>query len=172
MGEWLGTRCDRKTTRVKLKKLNKFYLQTQDWIHVWIMISQIRRSISWEEIAKSWKESEAALIKLSSKSSWLLVRSWLLCLQNVPCLVSLWCTSGSSMEFWTKYILFRFMEGQTHYYTNPLLFSYLRFVSSINFLGPIFCSKPIWSLNLEFLWCGTLLWTTLSNLEATKRRIF
>jgi hypothetical protein len=44
-----------------------------------------------------------------------LVGSWLFCLQNLPCLVSLWCMRGGSVEVWTKNILYRFMEGQTHF---------------------------------------------------------
>ena len=44
-----------------------------------------------------------------------MVGSWLFCLQNFPCLVSFWCMRGGSVEVWTKNILYRFMEGQTHF---------------------------------------------------------
>ena len=55
------------------------------------------------------------VLELSSNSSWLLVRSWLFCLQNLPCLLSFWCMRGGSVEVWTKDILYQFMEGQTHF---------------------------------------------------------
>jgi hypothetical protein len=29
-----------------------------------------------------------------------LVGSWLFCLQNLPCLVSLWCMRGGRVEVW------------------------------------------------------------------------
>ena len=38
----------------------------------------------------NWPET----IELSSNSSWLLIGSWLLCVQNLPCLVSFWCMRG------------------------------------------------------------------------------
>ena len=57
-------------------------------------------------------------IELSSNSTWLLVGSWLFCLQNLPCLVSFLCMPGGSVEVWTKNILYRFMEGQTLFSTS------------------------------------------------------
>jgi hypothetical protein len=53
-------------------------------------------------------------LELSFNSLWLLVGSWLFCLQNFSCLVSFWCMRGGSVEVWTKKILYRFMKGQTH----------------------------------------------------------
>ena len=40
---------------------------------------------------------------------------WLFCLQNLPCLVSFRCMFGSRVEVLTKSILYRFIEGQTHW---------------------------------------------------------
>ena len=57
-------------------------------------------------------------LELSFNSTWVLVGSWLFCLQNLPCLVSLWCMRGGSVEVWTKNILYQFMEGQTHFSTS------------------------------------------------------
>jgi hypothetical protein len=54
-------------------------------------------------------------MEFSANSTWLLVTSWLFCLQNFPCLVSFWCMRGGSVEVWAKNILYRFMKGQTHF---------------------------------------------------------
>jgi hypothetical protein len=48
-----------------------------------------------------------ASIELSFNSTWLLVGSWLFCLQNLPCLVSFWCMRGG-------YVVWRF-EHRTFY---------------------------------------------------------
>jgi hypothetical protein len=37
------------------------------------------------------------VLELSFNSTWVLVGSWLFCLQNLPCLVSLWCMRGGKI---------------------------------------------------------------------------
>ena len=64
----------------------------------------------------SWLDLDMEL-ELSFNSSWLLVGSWLFCLQNLPCLVSCRCMFGVRVEVWTKNILYRFNEGQTRFST-------------------------------------------------------
>ena len=56
-----------------------------------------------------------ATMELSFNSSWLLVGSRLFRLQNFPCSVSFWCMFGGHVEVWTKNLLCRFIEGQTHF---------------------------------------------------------
>jgi hypothetical protein len=55
------------------------------------------------------------ILELSFNSTWLLVGSWLFCLQILPCLVNFWCMRGGSVEVWIKDILYWFMEDQTHF---------------------------------------------------------
>ena len=43
-------------------------------------------------------------IDLSSNSTWLLVGSWLFCIQHLPFSVSFRCMLGGSVEIWTKNI--------------------------------------------------------------------
>ena len=43
----------------------------------------------------------ARILELSFNSTWLLVGSWLFCLQNLLCLISFWCMRGGSVEAWT-----------------------------------------------------------------------
>jgi hypothetical protein len=47
-------------------------------------------------------------------SAWLLFGSWLFCKQHLPCSVSFQCILGGCVEVWTKSIVCRFIEGQTH----------------------------------------------------------
>jgi hypothetical protein len=37
------------------------------------------------------------------------------CRQHLPCSVCFWCMLGGSVEVWTKNILYRSIEGQTHF---------------------------------------------------------
>ena len=61
-----------------------------------------------------WNISICTLVYLSSNSKWLLVGSWLFCIQHLSCWVSLGCMLGDShVEVWTKSILDRFIKGQT-----------------------------------------------------------
>jgi hypothetical protein len=76
----------------------------------WLSLCQTK--LRFEE--KFWWRT----LELSSNSTWLLVGSWLFCLQNLPCLVSFWCMRGDSVEVWTKKILYRFIKGQTHFCTS------------------------------------------------------
>jgi hypothetical protein len=69
----------------------------------------------WWFVMDKFSSNLSALLGLSLNSSWFLVGSWLFCLQNLPCLVRFWCMRGGSVEVWTKNILYRFMEGQTHF---------------------------------------------------------
>jgi hypothetical protein len=48
-------------------------------------------------------------------SAWLLVGSWLFCIQHLPCLGSLWCMFGGSVEVWMQKILYWFIEGQINF---------------------------------------------------------
>ena len=58
----------------------------------------------------SWK-----LLKLSSTSTWLLVGSWLFCIQHPPFSVSFRCMLGGTVEIRRKNILYQVIEGQTHF---------------------------------------------------------
>ena len=51
--------------------------------------------------------------ELSCNSTWFMVMCWLFCIQHFPCLVSLWCMFGGSVEAWTENILYWFTESQT-----------------------------------------------------------
>ena len=44
-------------------------------------------------------------------------RELVVLLTNLPCLVSFWCMFRGRVEVWTKYILYQFIEGQTHFST-------------------------------------------------------
>jgi hypothetical protein len=66
-------------------------------------------------ICPPWEPHKRSALELSFNSSWLLIGSWLFCFQNFPCLVSIWCMRGCSVEVWTKNILYWFMKGQTHF---------------------------------------------------------
>jgi hypothetical protein len=48
----------------------------------------------------------------------LLVGSWLFCIQHFPCDVSFWCTLGVGVEVWSKHILYQFIEGHIHFSTS------------------------------------------------------
>ena len=47
------------------------------------------------------------LLELSFNSTWVLVGNWMFCLQNLPCLVSLWLMCAGCGEFCTKIGTFR-----------------------------------------------------------------
>jgi len=95
-------------------------LNSRSW-HLWcapMCSTCLVQSFSVKELEKQdmlkvntlfelWK-----LIELSFNSTWVLVGSWLFCLQNPPCLVSLWYMRGGSMEVWTKNILYWFMRAK------------------------------------------------------------
>ena len=51
---------------------------------------------------------------LSSNSTWLLVSSWLICIQCLPCSESFQCMLGGRVEVWLQNILHWFIEGQIH----------------------------------------------------------
>lgn len=51
------------------------------------------------------------LLEFSSISRWLFVRSWLLCIEYLPCWVRLWCMQGDSVVVWTKNIPHWSIEG-------------------------------------------------------------
>lgn len=71
----------------------------------------------WETISilKSAQIPEPINRVLLFKSTGLLVRSWLLCIEHLPCSGNFWCMVGSSVEAWTNDILYQFIEGQTHF---------------------------------------------------------
>ena len=56
---------------------------------------------------------ECIAIELNSNSTWLLVRSWLSCMHNLPCSVSFRWLLGGSVEVWIENILYQFIEVQT-----------------------------------------------------------
>ena len=88
------------------------------WLHHSTRNPQIRFSL-WFFIPMSYPSYEYSYtMELSFNSSCLLVGSWLFCLQNLPCLVSVRCMCWEScglVEVWTKNILYWFIEGQTHF---------------------------------------------------------
>jgi hypothetical protein len=53
-------------------------------------------------------------LESSSNSTRLMVGNWLLCIQDPPCLVILWCVLEGIVEVWTNNILYPFIEGQTY----------------------------------------------------------
>ena len=59
-------------------------------------------------------QSLSRLALSSFDSTGHLVRSWLFCIQHVPCLVRFWCMLGVGVGVWTKNILYRLVEGQTY----------------------------------------------------------
>ena len=53
----------------------------------------------------SWETSRRILLEGCSNWTWDWFRSWLFCIQHLPCSVSLWCMlGGSHVEVWTKNI--------------------------------------------------------------------
>jgi hypothetical protein len=71
-------------------------------MHIWLVIGlEIVSSNNYESWIFLFQ-----ILESSSNSSWLLVGSWLFCLQNLPCLVSFWCMRGGSVEVWTKKFYF------------------------------------------------------------------
>ena len=55
------------------------------------------------------------ILELSSNPTRLLIRCWLFCIPNLPCLLSFCCMLGGSVEVSTKNILHQFIEYQTHF---------------------------------------------------------
>ena len=55
------------------------------------------------------------VIEFSSNSTWLLVESWLFCIQDLLCSVNFWCMLGGSVEVWMKNILYWSIKGQVHF---------------------------------------------------------
>ena len=58
------------------------------------------------QLTKNWHPRKTWLIKLSSNSTWLLVWSWLFCVQHIPTSGRLWCMFGGSVELRTKSIVY------------------------------------------------------------------
>ena len=55
------------------------------------------------------------ILEFSFHSTWLLVGSWLFCIQHLPCSVTFWCLLEGSVEVWTKNLWHQFIKGQAHF---------------------------------------------------------
>ena len=70
-----------------------------------------------------------------------MVGSWLFCLQDLPSLVSFMCMFGGCVEVWTKNILNRFIEGQTHFSNTTKSYDELKDNSIVQYQNTILISS-------------------------------
>lgn len=59
--------------------------------------------------------NDGETLELPFNSAGGVVRSWLFCKQNFPCLVRFLCVLGVGVEVWTNNFLCQFTTGQTHF---------------------------------------------------------
>ena len=89
-------------TRIYLQKKNLFIFQVNNSLSVKWQKGGPKSSVFRDIFSRYVVCYFSYVLELSSTSSWLLVRSWLFCLQNRPCLVSFRCMFGGRVEALTK----------------------------------------------------------------------
>ena len=88
---------------------------THTWI-VWLRPSNILQQVHGLQPEDTSEQTEVgSTLRVFLQLYMALVGSWLFCIQQLPCLVSLQCMPGGSVEVWTKNILNWFIVGQTHF---------------------------------------------------------
>lgn len=62
-----------------------------------------------------WSTTVFQIVEISFNSTGVLIGSWLFCIRFFSYLVSFWCMLRVGVEVWAKNVLYRSIEGQTHF---------------------------------------------------------